>query len=309
MSSVRNEIGSVALAAATEVAWRQWAALGAAISGRGGEPVSVIDPEALLLLSCAVRGSERRLDDVLSWWASAGSTLLSVQRVRTLARSYPASAMSGVTAFAQAALQHGDGRWRALAARDGSADALAARGKRSREPRLASYPALMLRLRAAFGVGVKADVLAVLITESGSDASVRRLVHATGYTPAAIRRAADEMEAARVVRATAQRPISYRVDVDAWTGLLGSPSPMSGWRFFAHLLSFLAATIEWAVAPGSDDGYVAASTARDVFEAHRLAFDLNAIAVPYPADTPGESYLGAFRATIEMLASWLASNA
>jgi hypothetical protein len=80
MSERIDEIASVARAAAADAVWRQWGALGAPVAGANSAPRSVIDPEALLLLSASIRSSERRLDDVLGWWAAAGSTLLSVQR-------------------------------------------------------------------------------------------------------------------------------------------------------------------------------------------------------------------------------------
>jgi len=304
--SARAEIASAARVAAVDAAWRQWAALGAPVSG-SGVAVSVADPEALLLLSCVLRDGERRLDDVLAWWASAGATLLSVQRVRTMMRQYPASTRNGLAAFAHAAIAAGDARWKLLAG-PSPEDALFSRGKRAREPRLAVYTALMLRLRAAFGVGVKADAIAVLIAMGGADATVRSLVRATGYTAAAVRRAVKEMEAARVVRSTAVRPAAYRVDAGAWSAFLGTDAgELGGWRYFADLFAFLAAVIAWGEAEG-DDGYVSASAARDIFEAHRLAFELSRIPFPKPEDALGARYLDAFAVTVHGLADWLATN-
>jgi hypothetical protein len=304
--ALSTKIASLARAAALDAAWRQWAALGAPVSANAAAR-AVIDPEALLLLSCTFRESERRLDDVLAWWASAGATLLSVQRVRTLARRYPDSARSGLAAFAAAAVAGGDARWKVLA---GTAphDALVSRGKRAGKPRLTASPALMLRLRAAFGVGVKADALAVLIAMDGADATVRTLSGAAGYTVAAVRRALQEMESARVVRTTSVRPAAYRVDAAAWTEFLGvGAGEAGGWRYFADLFAFLAAVGEWGADDGGD-GYVAASLARDIFEAHRLAFELNRIPFPEPNDAPGARYLDAFAVTVRGLADWLTMN-
>jgi len=74
MCATVAEIASLAREGATDAAWTQWAALGAPVSS--AVPArSVIDPEALLLLSASLRGSERRLDDVMAWWAAAGSTV------------------------------------------------------------------------------------------------------------------------------------------------------------------------------------------------------------------------------------------
>ncbi|HEX8829937.1 MAG TPA: hypothetical protein VF705_02170 [Longimicrobium sp.] len=303
--SARTEIASAARGAAADAAWRQWAALGAPVSAAGA--VSVIDPEALLLLSCTLRVHERRLDDVLAWWADAGAALLSVQRVRTIARQYPAQARDGLAAFARAAMDAGDGGWRSVIGPD-AGDPLVSRGKRGREPRIATVPALMLRLRAAFGVGVKADVLAVLIAMGGADATVRALVRATGYTAAAVRRAAQEMSAARVVRSTSMRPTAYRIDPASWSAFLGMDGEArTRWTYFADLFAFLVAVVDWGGA-GDDDGYVAATTARDIFETHRTTFELNRIPFTEPADAPGARYLDAFRTTVDHLGGWLLAN-
>lgn len=303
--SEQDEIGNAALAAALDTGWRQWAALGAPVSA-ANPATSVIDAEALLLLSCALRERERRLDDVLAWWAGAGASLLSVQRVRTMADHYPPPARAGLGAFARTAFYAGDGRWKPLAEMSFGSELLS-RGKRGREPRLATFPALMPRLRAAFSVGVKADVLAVLIGMGGADATVRALVRTTGYTAAAVRRATQEMVAARVARGTSGRPTAYYVDPAVWSPFLGyGPDANTGWRHFAELFACLATVVEWG--DEGNDGYLAASTARDIFDAHRPAFEANRIPFVEPDDAPGARYLDAFGQTVRALASWLAAT-
>jgi hypothetical protein len=301
----RAEIVNVARATAVDAAWRQWAALRAPVSGVGA--TSVVDPEALLLLSCTLRDDERRLDDILAWWASAGAALLSVQRVRTLARTFPESSRIGLMAFARAATECGDTRWKSMEAGLDN-DALASRGKRGNEPDLSAYPSLMLRLRAAFSVGVKADVLAVLVAMGGADATVRGLVQATGYTPAAVRRAVQEMQAALVVHSTSNRPATYYIDISAWATFLDLHTiEGSGWRYFADVFAFLAAVVAWGE-KDADNGYMAASAARDIFEAHRFAFEINRISFPEPNTAPGARYLTAFGEIIPEVDGWLARN-
>lgn len=66
-------------------AWRQWTVLGAGMAlTTEGRASSIIDPEALLLLSLAMESVERRLADMVAWWVEVGSKLLSVQRTKTL---------------------------------------------------------------------------------------------------------------------------------------------------------------------------------------------------------------------------------
>lgn len=303
--SVGGEIGSIARTAAVDATWRQWAALGAPISGKPA--AMVVDPEALLLLSCTLREDERRLDDVLAWWARAGAVLLSVQRVRTLGARFPTSSQTGLAAFARAAVDEGDARWKSLAVGE-SDDALISRGKRGGEPNWAASPSLMLRLRAAFGVGVKADVLAVLIAMGGVNATVRELVWATGYTKAAIRRAVQEMLSARVVRGTVDRPATYYADISAWSTFLGlSAVERDQWRYHGDVFAFIAAVIQWGE-ESQDDGYLAASAARDIFEAHRTAFEINQIVFPEPRNAIGARFLEAFAEVVFHVTNWLSVN-
>src|SRR4029079_11545578 len=142
---------------------------------------AVIDPEALLLVSASLRASERRLDDALAWCA-AESALLSVQRTSSLLRTFPASAKAGLAAFAAEAVKAGDGRWGALAKGRSENLDLASREKRG-EPRLTDWPALWLRLRACSGVGLKADLLALLLAANGQVVTIQTLTNAAGYTP------------------------------------------------------------------------------------------------------------------------------
>src|SRR5689334_23188345 len=104
----------------------------------------MIDPEALILGSLGLGQYELRLLNTVSWWAHTGSTLLSVQRMKNLADSYPDVIAEPLAAFARTAFEQGDHRWRKLAGPKA--------GLRSRKndltatPRLSGDPALWLRL-------------------------------------------------------------------------------------------------------------------------------------------------------------------
>jgi peptidylprolyl isomerase len=85
-ATVRS-IGSIAAEAAVSIAWAHWGSLAPGAITSGEERTrSIVDPEALVLLSLAVREHEARLTDLLAGWARSGSALLSVQRLKTLAR-------------------------------------------------------------------------------------------------------------------------------------------------------------------------------------------------------------------------------
>ena len=155
------------------VLWRQWGTLGASTASHPAR--GLIDPEALVLASLAFQDEERRLADVLRWWATTGAPLLSVTRIRNLARQFPVSVRDRLGEFAACALGEGrDFRWRPLA-RPSGRPAGRRRKALGREPKVLAPPALLLRLRLGFGVAVKADLLAVLLGSPGGWLSVREI--------------------------------------------------------------------------------------------------------------------------------------
>jgi hypothetical protein len=292
-----------------DLLWRQWGALGAPTSHDSAH--SLIDPEALVLASLALRDVERRLSDVLRWWARTGATLLSVTRTRSLARQFPGALRGPLGAFAATAVREGrDFRWRPLAHPSGG---LTARhGKEPGAlPKFLAPPALVLRLRLGFGVTVKADLLATLLGSSDGWLSVKRLAASLGYTAQSIRRAGDDLVAARLIEATRETPIGYRADPASWAGLLGLPETLPPWRHWTPVLALVAALVEWAQkqgGPAISSNYVLSTQLRDLVEAHQSAFAQNRITIPRPEDSPGETYLAAFRDTLAALKVWIDKN-
>lgn len=116
------------------------------------------------------------------------------------------------------------------------------------------------------------------------------------------------MQGARVVRGTSNRPASYYADVSAWSTLLKlEASGRNEWRYQADVFAFLIAVIEWG-AGGGDEGYVAASTARDIVEAHRLGFELNHLILPESEGAVGTRYLKVFGDIVFHVQEWLKFN-
>src|SRR5687768_15660095 len=108
-----RSIGERARRTAVEVAWAQWSALATSVAPQPERrPRAIVDPEALVLLSLAMRGREQRLDETVFAWARRGSALLSVQRMTSVSETFPLSAREALGEFAA---QAGDRRWRAHA--------------------------------------------------------------------------------------------------------------------------------------------------------------------------------------------------
>lgn len=252
----------------TAIAWDQWRALGGSVTGVA-EARSLIDPEALVLVSLALSSREPRLTDVLESWVERNAPLLSVQRLRNLRRDYPAAIEPAVTRFAaraRALARHP--RWRALSdgPEDTSSDVTDAPSLRRAIDAPSLRPVnLLLRLRLGFSVGTKADVLGVCLSHS-QPLTAKQLSDITRYTTVSVRSAVDDLERAGFVQATGQRPKSVEA-ARGWATLLGLDSipPHRNWHALFAVAVTLSALADDA-APSSSD-YATAAKVRTMLQA------------------------------------------
>lgn len=316
-----NRIGQTASEAGVDIVWRQWQCLGAPIAGSSVRlPSSVIDPEALVLASLGLWERERRLLDVVAWWARTGSRMLSVQRMRTLLPGFGTDVEEGFGVFAALADRGGDRRWRRYATKV-PADTRGEKG--NAHGHFEAGPTIILRLRAGFGVSAKADVMSFLLGRQSEPATARQIAAALDYTPASIRAAVGEMVRAGVVERVSARPAGYRADnPGVWAKVLRLYDPNqppnasaltfepSSWRYWSDVFAFLLAVTEWSkkVEQREWSPFLAASAARDLFEQHRAAFTMNAIPVPPPNRYRGAAYLEGFETTVTTLAAWVGNH-
>lgn len=304
-----DEIAELAATTAVRACWAQWAGLGAPVTSVGRAPPSaLVDIEALLLLSTHAAGWERRLLDLVGWWARVGSALTSVQRFRSVADAFPESAGAGLPVFAALAEAAGDRRWSRHV--DPAVELPTVREKGVDVPTLAEECALWLRLRAGLGVGAKADVIAYLLGTRGAWASVKDIALATGYSTVTVRAATSEMVLARFIRTTGDRPARYSTPSELWSALLelaGDPPAAPRWHAWSEIFAFLAGAGEWAssvraaTAPGP---HVLASRARDLMEEHATAFTLDRVGVPDPVGFPGLEAVEGLAETARAVAAW-----
>ena len=295
--------------AALDTAWSQWSVLGGQVGGRFTVPRAIVDPEALVLFSCALRDNEPRLWDFVGGLLAAAPSLLSVQRTRNLAAHYPARVREVLAEAAAIATTDGkDARWKPLA--QGAPGRPYRAGKVDQPARRIGEPAaLMLRLRLAFGVHARSDVLAFLLAIAPASAAAREVGEATGYGPTPARRVLDAMAAARVVSAAGSRPERYHAEVERWAALLGD-TPIPVWRYWQPLYAFLAAALPSArdIAVAERSAYLRSSEQRRLVLEHRAAFARNRITVPEPSDYPGEEYVAGFERTLQTVAAWLEAS-
>lgn len=308
--AVANQIGSLASDAAVDLAWAQWAALAPiATPSTSVRPRSMIDPEALVLLSLGVQDRERRLADVLTAWARVAASLMSVHRIKTLAATYPKSFQARVAGFGTRAANAGDKRWRRYADSDVLDAGEAVRQKELGRPRLTDPPALMLRLRAGFGVGAKADVLSYLLSLRSAAADLNVIAAATGYTPRALRTAAEEMVVARIITKVESFPTAFVAHHPDWAHVLAPDhkaphdaieAAIPTWYFWSGVFAFLAAVIDWERCASAEkwSSYVASTRARDLVEHYRLTLQRAQVAIPDFGQTPGAEALTLFQALV-----------
>jgi len=310
---IQNTVDQVAVGAA----WCQWGSLTSmSIQPGPRRATSVVDPEALILLSLAFRERERRLEDLLLGWAGTGSRLTSVQRMLSVMSDFPEDTQQRVGDWAFQSAEAGDRRWRKLVR-----DPLPGTQLR-RKPwgplEFRGGASLMLRLRAGFGVGAKSDVLCFLLGMSDPSASIRSIANATKYTERTVRNATEEMALAGFIEALNGWPSEFRVDARAWAPVLSrdvEPGPLSGrgmpaWRSWAPIFALLASLASWAVeaSEGGRSPYLQASTARDIYERHNIALrkaGVESMSSERLQNAKGAAFLEPFAQWVSEGAQWI----
>lgn len=287
--------------------WAQWSALGG-MASQSRRAHSIIDPEALVLASLALCDQERRLWDLLGWAASEAATLFSVQRMKNLASAYPPHTVAALGEFAALAhLKGGDHRWRSMA---GPEPTISRRSEKLKggPVQLIEDSTVWMRLRLGIGVGIKADVLALLLGHKGA-LIIRDMAAATGYTPAAVRRAADDLSDARFIRCIRGHPAEYAVASDAWLGVL-EIKPAPRWRYWQQVFAFSTqlSSLRDRLMETEASSYVVSSELRLLTNRHSQAFDWNGLTAPESERYKGEAFLGAFVDAVDALGDWIREN-
>jgi hypothetical protein len=256
-----------------------------------------------------------------------------VQRLQTVTRLFPSSSLeSGVEWFAAMAWQAGDARWRRLA-QAAAPDEPTRTGKGPKELDLLDPATLMLRLRAGFGVGAKADLISFLIgvdslggatsgitgrdrsrgaPKSGIRTTTRVLAESVGYSRASVSRAVAEMSLARFIDVSSDRPPMYSLDVEAWAqvlrlhdtrgqtrsgdGAIVASNDVPRWQFSSHVFAFLLACQCWAEKASGEAvaETVQASRARDIVDRFGRHLSWAGLDVPDARAYVGEHYLEPF---------------
>lgn len=270
--------------------WRQWRVVGAGVTS-SSPARTIIDPEALLLMSLTMLEHERRLADVVWSWIDVNHALVSVQRLGNLREHFPPAVAQRLAALAAFRVDRKkDPRWKSL--RMAGADELGQRPAKTRavNPHFSSWATLLLQLRMGMGVGAKADVLAFILglnPNSPEWASVPMIAESIGYTTTAVRRVADDLAAARFIRVldtpdTDQATRMFSAHPAPWASLLGITFNQPGWGYWRERFQFVVAVLSWldgeAARPTS--AYTQDVAARDILNRHGAALRKDRIIEP-----------------------------
>ena len=177
-------------------AWIQWIALG--VDAVGERDDAVVDPEALIALTAELGDADARLRDVSTDWCVAYGRYVNGSRLKQVVRELgtPPEAIGEYVATVAAA---GGPAWpMATRPRPG----YATRGKARLDSAL-PRPRLRIRLRAAFGVNARADVLAALLVAPKNGLSVADVARKTRFTKPNVAFAVDALVLAGLLDARA----------------------------------------------------------------------------------------------------------
>jgi hypothetical protein len=190
--------GSALHGALLDRAWIQWAALG--VDATVERDDAVVDPEALIALTAELGDADARLRDLSTDWCVAYGRYVNGSRLKQVRRELgtPGDAIGEYVATVAAS---GGPSWpMATQPRPG----YQRRGK-ARMDTATSLARLRIRLRAAFGVNARADVLAALLAASPHDLTAADLARATRFTKPNVASALDALILAGLVVA---RPVA-----------------------------------------------------------------------------------------------------
>jgi hypothetical protein len=256
LKSYREEVRDLIL----DMLWSLWAELGAGGWERR-HPATAVDVEPLIMATNHPRLQQldRRLLEQALDWSIANVRLVSAVRLRNLLKDFPPQLAESFGAFAATVRGEANANW------PGDGTALRARSAvspfardRAPMPDLTRPSLLQLRLRAAWGVSARAEIIRLLLGEPSSFLSVSELAGGAAFGRDNVADAVEMMARAGIVRERgtggsrryqlAKREPGAMRDHDPWVALLGPlPETFPDWaarfRIMLAVLDFAHAEL------------------------------------------------------------------
>jgi len=280
----------------------QWRRLNAP-SGGDATPAFVVDPEVLVALTSSLGRHDSRVFDLMVDWLVTNGCWINVQRLTRLVREdgYADPAALGAVAALLAARDR-SGKWRRLAAalrpasrskpvalfhsatassvRTRQVDKVFAAYGLERTPfvlrsqvgtiRLRHPGSIFCTSRAVFGVAIRADVMAYLVTNQSAHA--RGLAAGLGYNHMQVRSVLQAIEQAGIAVSRAEgRTRQYSIDAEIWFPVLvGQAAAVEwmNWRRLARGLHGIVSHVS-SIDEGRVDPSLASPMIREAIDAAR----------------------------------------
>lgn len=205
-------------------AWIQWAALG--VDATVERDDAVVDPEALIALTAELGDADARLRDLSTDWCVAYGRYVNGSRLKQIVREIGTPDES-IGEYVATVVASGGPAW-PMGTRP-RPDYV--RRDKARLESAESRPRLRIRLRAAFGVNARADILAALLATSPGGLNAADLARVTRFTKPSVASALDALLLAGLVTGRAlgnERRFALRPKVPILPGLR-SPVAQPDW--------------------------------------------------------------------------------
>lgn len=284
-----------------DFAWDEWAQMGVSATAHRASPWAE-DPEALLVFTLEIARADPRLFDELLDWALHNESFLSVRRLRALSidetdRALVAATISWLGRRRPRARLRSSEHHRAPRdlepvfdggapvvnadpdfAAQGLLRPLAEPSRKSQAPDLKSPINLDFRLRAMLGVGIRAEVVRIMLCVHAPRMTAGALARTSAYAKRNVHDTlAGLADAGAISVFTISGEQRYTIDKPAWTALLDlAPEQLPSHREWPQLLAILRTILRWSRQPdliGASE-YMRASATRQLLEHIRpeLAF-------------------------------------
>jgi hypothetical protein len=327
ISEIRDKVSQGLL----DFAWRQWEQIGVSATVAGADRWAV-DPEALILFTIGIGRRDPRLFDEMLDWMAFNHELLSMQRLRNLARRFPVPVglVAAVTAWTRQdapvdlpdSQQAGPDRVMEpvfspdvlafvsqsdpVFAGHGFIRPRAARTGKSHEPDPALPVNLSFRLRHLFGPGGRSEAMRVLLTCPDGPLDAARIADEAGFAKRNISDVLTSLTTSGVIRAAwAGNERRFTAHGERWALFLNLPGPadLPSFVSWVHLLPAALEISIWldTMTDTPQSEYLIASQARRLM--NRITRDLEAadIDIQHRQPAHGVAYLPIFAETSNAL--------
>jgi len=298
--------------------WSQWAQIGV-LATTNRKDHWAADPEALLLLTFEVGREEPRLLDEALDWLAVNERLVSIQRLRNLARDEEDRALiEAVVGWMGERRRRA--RLEARAPRGASTDpepffrnsrlpiddpdpAFLAQGLlkpkfepsgKSRTPQVVLPINLAFRLRLLMGIGARAEAMRVLLTLDAPRTNVQVIAASTAYTKRNVQEAVGSLSAAGAVDAfevgNEQR---FSAPRDRWSTFLTLDN-LPRHEDWIQVFAAYRKTLRWLADPAHEElsDYMLSSEARTLAE--EVTPDLHFAGIAIDSQSDDSAYLERF---------------